>query len=128
MAQLKDRVKQARLHAGLSQSSLARHAGVTQQVISTLERGITTSCREMLSIAQVCGVDIVWLETGQGDMVAGRSSAHSPEMPRLMCIAHLTASKQSLLAALSCSSTLISPKEGLALLEQIEVLLGKLSA
>ena len=126
MLALKDRMKQARVYAGFSQQTLADRAGVTQQVISTLERGITTSCREMRSLAQVCGVDFEWLETGNGDMLSGQTTATVSDLSVLMGVAHLTAAKQSLLAAIACFPPHISTKESIRLVEEMDSIRSRL--
>uniref|UniRef100_UPI0035A24357 XRE family transcriptional regulator n=1 Tax=Metapseudomonas otitidis TaxID=319939 RepID=UPI0035A24357 len=63
---LKDRVKQARTFAGLTQEELAKLVGVSQPVISQLERGENLQSVHLLKIAEVCGVDPIWLSSGQG--------------------------------------------------------------
>lgn len=128
MLALKDRMKQARVHAGFSQKALAERAGVTQQIISTLERGITTSCREMRSLALACGVDLEWLETGMGDMLSGHKPVAISDLSRLMGVAHLTAAKQSLLAAIACFPPHVSQKESVKLLEDMDAILARLSS
>jgi transcriptional regulator with XRE-family HTH domain len=122
-----ERVKLARNHAGLSQKELAERAGVTQQVISTLERGITTSCREMRSLAQACGVDFDWLDTGAGDMFGNHTQTFGHEASRILSFAHLSAAKHSLLAAIASLPPQISQKEALKLLRDMNRILSKLS-
>lgn len=63
---LKDRVKQARTFAGLTQEELAKLVGVSQPVISQLERGDNLQSVHLLKIAEVCGVDPIWLSSGHG--------------------------------------------------------------
>lgn len=122
-----ERVKQARNHAGFSQKELAERAGVTQQVISTLERGITTSCREMRSLAQACGVDFDWLDTGAGNMLGGYSPDPSQDTNKLLSIAHLSASKHSLLAAIASFPPQFSQNEALKLLRDVDGVITRLS-
>jgi transcriptional regulator with XRE-family HTH domain len=59
-----DRVKQARIDAGMTQASLARLSGVSQARISALElnKNKTTSC--LIQLGKCLGVDPDWLETG----------------------------------------------------------------
>lgn len=68
MQQLKDRIKQARKFAKLSQKELANKVGITQPSLSELETGRSQSTSFIGSIARICGVDAFWLETGQGSM------------------------------------------------------------
>lgn len=70
----KDRIKKARAHAGLTQGQLADAVGVKQASISDLETGKSQSSSYSASIAKVCGVDALWLEKGQGEMVAKAST------------------------------------------------------
>lgn len=128
MQDLKDRMKQARVYAGYSQKALAIRAAVTQQMISALERGNTTSCRELRSLAKACGVDFEWLETGIGDMISGHKPVAVPDLSRLMGIAHLTAAKQSLLAGIACFPPHISTKESVKLLEGLDSILSRLAS
>lgn len=62
--ELKDRLKQARKRAGLTQSELAQRVGIQQASISEIERGLTRSSAHLIKIARVCGVDPAWLAEG----------------------------------------------------------------
>lgn len=64
----KHRIKAARKFAGLKQGELADRVGIKQASISDMETGKTSSSSYTASIAAACGVDPLWLETGQGDM------------------------------------------------------------
>ncbi|WP_238934079.1 helix-turn-helix domain-containing protein, partial [Pseudomonas aeruginosa] len=61
MSALKDRIKLARKHADLTQRQLAEAVGVSQPVISQLEKGENLQRVHLLKIANVCGVDPEWL-------------------------------------------------------------------
>ena len=67
--ELSERVKVARSHAGLKQPELAKLAGVTQAVISNLERGVAGSSKKLPKIARVCGVRVDWLTMESGPML-----------------------------------------------------------
>lgn len=67
MSTLKDRIKQAREYGKLTQKQLAERVGVSQPVISQLERGDNLQSVHLLKIAEVCGVDPVWLANGAGE-------------------------------------------------------------
>lgn len=69
--ELKDRLKQARKHAGLTQAELAERAGIKQASVSEIERGLTRTSGYMVKLAQVCGVDPIWLSEGTGAMELG---------------------------------------------------------
>lgn len=61
------RVKECRQALKMSQSELARLAGLTQPTISSLERGDSNTSGSLASIAQALGISALWLETGLGD-------------------------------------------------------------
>ncbi|MBC2655064.1 helix-turn-helix transcriptional regulator [Pseudomonas sp. MSSRFD41] len=62
--ELKDRLKYARKKAGLTQVELAERAGIKQASVSEIERGLSKSSGHLVRLAQVCGVDPVWLSEG----------------------------------------------------------------
>ncbi len=62
------RLKTARNHAGLTQVALSKKTGIPQSTISTAEREGNGS-GETPVYAQACGVDALWLATGQGEML-----------------------------------------------------------
>ncbi|SDT01754.1 phage repressor protein. Serine peptidase. MEROPS family S24 [Pseudomonas asplenii] len=68
--EFKDRLKAARRHANLNQTELAQKAGITQTSISDLERGKSKATSHLVKIAEVCGVDAMWLSDGAGSMLA----------------------------------------------------------
>lgn len=76
MSLLKDRMKQARKHAGLTQRELAQAVGVSQPVISQLESGENLQSVHLVKIASVCGVDAAWLAEDVGEMVASDDATH----------------------------------------------------
>jgi len=63
------RLKAARKHANLTQAELSKAVGITQTSISDLERGKSASSTFSASIARICGVSALWLETGEGKMI-----------------------------------------------------------
>lgn len=64
--ELKDRLKRARKNAGLTQVELAERAGIKQASVSEIERGLTRTSGHLIKLAQICGVDPVWLSDGTG--------------------------------------------------------------
>lgn len=64
------RIKAARKYAKLTQAELASAVGIAQASISDLERGKSASSTYNASIAKICGVSALWLETGDGSMVS----------------------------------------------------------
>lgn len=65
-----ERIKRARLSAGLSQNDLAVQVGTTNMSISRLERGVHSDMRAslLLAIADVTGTSLDWIATGRGRM------------------------------------------------------------
>lgn len=72
--ELKDRLKQARKHAKLSQVQLAERAGIAQASISEIERGLTRTSGHLVKFATICGVSPIWLSEGTGSMQATEHS------------------------------------------------------
>lgn len=77
--ELKDRLKAARKHAKLTQDELAGRIGVKQASISDLERGKSQATGFIARIANICGVDALWLESGKGNMTSADADALEPE-------------------------------------------------
>lgn len=78
--ELKDRLKQARKNAGLTQVELAERAGIKQASISEMERGLTRTSGYLIKLAQICGVDPVWLSEGTGQP-SRKSSVEADNAP-----------------------------------------------
>ncbi|TRX75659.1 XRE family transcriptional regulator [Pseudomonas mangiferae] len=68
METLKDRMRLARKHAGLLQKDLALRVGISQPLISQIEKGENRNSVHLLKIADACGVDPLWLAEGKGEM------------------------------------------------------------
>jgi len=67
MKTIGDRLREARLRAGLSQRELAG-PGVSYAYISRIEAGVRTpSVKVLRKLAPKLGVSVAWLETGQDD-------------------------------------------------------------
>lgn len=75
MKSLADRIKAARKHANLTQLELAKKVGVSQPVISQLEKGENLQSVHLVKIASACNVRAEWLATGTGEMAEGASAA-----------------------------------------------------
>lgn len=72
----KERVKAARKHAKLTQGQLGQLVGIDQASVSDLERGRSQRSSYNATIAKACGVSALWLESGEGDMLATPSAGH----------------------------------------------------
>lgn len=68
MSLLKDRLKEARKQAKLTQKNLGDRVGVPQSTIAALETGGHKTARNLAEIAAVLGVEALWLATGKGTM------------------------------------------------------------
>ncbi|MEQ1188019.1 MULTISPECIES: helix-turn-helix domain-containing protein [Acinetobacter] len=68
---LKDRLKEARKKAGKSQKDVVAAVGITQSALSQLETGLVNSSTHLPSIAKFLGVDVYWLQTGEGSPSMG---------------------------------------------------------
>ena len=66
MSLLKDRLKEARTEAKLTQQALVDRVGVPQSTIGALETGEHKTARNITEIAAVLGVDALWLSSGKG--------------------------------------------------------------
>lgn len=66
--ELKDRLKQARKNAKMTQNDLAKAIKISQGSISDLESGRNKSTTNLVEMAKVLGVNPTWLATGQGEI------------------------------------------------------------
>lgn len=72
-----ERLKEARVRAGLSQAELAREVGgISRAAVSALEAGTSKGPRpeNLAAMAMVLGVDIYWLATGKAQSVQNSES------------------------------------------------------
>lgn len=76
---LSDRLKKARKYAKLSQEELALAVGCSQGAVSKIERGDQEESALVVKFALACGVNPVWLDTGNGEMEATELNL-SPQM------------------------------------------------
>lgn len=81
MSTLKERIKNARAHARLTQAELAKKVGVSQPVISQLEKGENLQSVHLVKIASICGVSAAWLAEGGGEMLSGGAAEAVVAMP-----------------------------------------------
>lgn len=75
MSEFKDRLKQARKNAKMTQVELAKAVNTTQGSISDLESGRNKSTTNLIEIAEALGVNPTWLATGQGEMTINSGTA-----------------------------------------------------
>lgn len=111
----KDRYKAAREHAELTQVQLAEQVDMSQQMVSKLERGLTTESTFDVKIAKICGVRAEWLDSEDGDMVEkpGSTQRGSPKLKT-----DLEATNNAL-AALATAALTTTPKLAGAFLEEL---------
>ncbi|QQE82910.1 XRE family transcriptional regulator [Pseudomonas putida] len=74
---LSERIRAARLHAGLTQRDLAEKIGIAQTAISQLESGKTQRSSYLMAIASTCGVSSAWLAEGWGTMLRDAASVEA---------------------------------------------------
>jgi len=87
---MKNRIKQIRKDAGVSQTKFGERLGVTLSAVQKWEMGLNQP--DSASIKLICdrfGVSEQWLRTGEGEMTASQSKQH--EMAAL--VASLTQDK-----------------------------------
>lgn len=86
-----ERLKRARLNAGLSQSELARRCGLRAQTIQYLEEpeNAAQGSKSTARFAQELNVSAVWLAAGEGEMLpagvrepAARYEIAAPDLAR----------------------------------------------
>lgn len=77
--ELKDRLKHARRYAHLTQSELAERAGIKQASISEIERGLSRTSGHLVKLAQICGVNPLWLAEGVGPAFDGEEDDTQPQ-------------------------------------------------
>lgn len=68
-----ERLQKAREKAGLTKAELGRHAGgISGSAISQLESGLSKGAKpeNLVALAKALGVEIEWLATGNGPMIA----------------------------------------------------------
>lgn len=72
--ELKDRLKAARKYARLTQMEVSDKVEISQGTYSQLERGLVKSTSKIVELADLFGVNPVWLSTGAGDAFSNTSA------------------------------------------------------
>lgn len=67
--ELNERIITAREHANLSREDLADIVGCSLDMISKLERGERKKTSLVVKLARACGVNVDWLDSGEGHML-----------------------------------------------------------
>lgn len=75
-----DRIRERRKAAGWSQAKLSTESGISQQMLSKLERGVAFGTTEIVPLARALGVSPKWLETGEGPMQGDDLAADEREL------------------------------------------------
>ncbi len=83
------RIKQRREMLRLSQEDVAKETGISQAMISKIEKGLAESSRSLPLIAHVLRVNALWLQTGQGKPDLDYSHPISDSNPILRELAEL---------------------------------------
>ena len=63
------RIRERRKDLGWTQAKLSEESGISQQMLSKLERGVAFGTTEIVDLARALGVSAYWLETGEGPMI-----------------------------------------------------------
>lgn len=79
MSTVGDRVRIARIDAGLSQDQLAKKVGMRQPTLSRLEGGGSTTTKKLSRIAEVTGFELDWLEMNVGPAKKAQKKAKTQE-------------------------------------------------
>jgi transcriptional regulator with XRE-family HTH domain len=84
-----ERIRQARVVAGLDQYEVANRAGVSRSAVSAWELGQGISGEELVLLAKIVCVSAEWLITGEKDLDTrpGRAGAFDPEQLELLMTA-----------------------------------------
>ncbi len=78
----KSSIVTAHKQAKLTQKELADRVGISQTAVHKLECSRSKSSQRTVTIALTCGVDPIWLETGQGEMaLVGGLPGMTPKDP-----------------------------------------------
>ena len=67
-----DRIRMAREFAGFTQTELAEKIGIKQQSLQAVESGETLMPRKLNKYAEVLGVNLNWILTGEGLMKSNK--------------------------------------------------------
>ena len=86
--ELKDRLKQSRKNAKLTQNEvIERIDGLTQSAYSQLENGKVKSSGKIVELANLFGVNSTWLATGQGEPEPSATFDNNVEIVKINKIA-----------------------------------------
>jgi len=104
-----ERIRIARVHAKLTQEELALAVGLTQGLISKIERGDQEETASIVKIAKACKVRAEWLDDGTGNMLDDAYIYETtPEAKVLFAMQHMDdATKYQVV---KISNSLIEPK------------------
>lgn len=73
------RIRERRKSLGLSQAQLEQKSGISQQMLSKLERGAAFGTTEIAALARALNVCVQWLESGEEPMIPPTLEAISPD-------------------------------------------------
>ena len=78
MSSLAERLKQARVTAGLTQTRLGEKIKVSQNTIQKIEKGGDT--KYVVKLAEALGVNVKWLQSGEGEMYENSTALSNTEL------------------------------------------------
>ncbi|WP_042297141.1 XRE family transcriptional regulator [Paraburkholderia bannensis] len=79
MRTLAERLKSCREDAGLSQTALAKRAGVSQSTVANIESGRNQGSKHLVQIAEALAIRVEWLNSGKGPKSVETPIEASPE-------------------------------------------------
>lgn len=74
------RIRERRKAVGWSQAKLSDESGISQQMLSKLERGVAFGTTEIVDLARALKVSVDWLETGEGPMLVDETTLEDREI------------------------------------------------
>jgi transcriptional regulator with XRE-family HTH domain len=82
-----ERIKQARLQAGLQQFEVAKRCGVSRYAVSAWELGQGIRSQKLIDYARVVGVSAEWLITGERTAATERTATADLDLVQLQRLA-----------------------------------------
>ena len=79
LADIGERIKKAIRDAGLTQKEIAKKVGLSEVSISSYTQGRIPKADVLGQIAELCGVSIEWLLTGEGEQRRAKGVARAEE-------------------------------------------------
>jgi len=125
------RIQKRRKSLGLTQGQLAAASGITQQMISKLERGESGSTRDIVALAMALDVTAEYLQVGTGETDQGTGDSSTIKMGSIVGLLNAVAARMNRVdpATREVVGSLIlryldNPNKGIKLVRAIDDLLS----